>query len=333
MGFSSRPALGVGIDLGGARVRVIAADERGLIHRRMTLPRLDPGSAYTSDEIQSIVGAIRRRGFLEERAEVLVPRSILRSAVLELPSLSSGAPFATIAASQLAHERGGDVGSFEVAVWHPASEGEQPVSATVLSCDHANSEPIVDGFESAGIEISGLRAPESGIAASLVSAGYTGLRAVLDIGWTTATLGVVRDGEVLFSRSLPSLGFGHLAEKLTERLGVSLAEAGRLLSPEIRTRAGVAGQTASLLRPHGLAISTEIGNSVEYVKRSWPGIGSSPVLAVGGGADDSDLTDFLTISSACIVAGVQLEGTQGEVSPRYAAATGAAMISAREALV
>jgi len=212
--WPSRPGV-IGLDLGEA---ALWAAQRARGGRLLTacLPRADPGAAVTPQELGALVGVMRRRGLRGRTVVVAAPASELVSTALSLPPRTSGAPVETIASAELA-QRCGKGEPVQTAFWEvPMMTRPEPgTPAMGVALPTARAEALVQLVESAGLDVAAIDTRGWAIARH-VSAQPTaagGVVVALDLGWDHAAIVLVREGVVVYERSL----------RATRRSGCSLS--------------------------------------------------------------------------------------------------------------
>jgi Tfp pilus assembly PilM family ATPase len=127
-------------------------------------------------------------------------------------------------------------------------------------------------------------------AGQMCAAAPTGPVAVLDWGFSTATLTVAQNGAPVFTRCLRDCGLRLAASALAERLRLSLTDAAQLLSAadtgcgnvEPRSR-GLTAAIADCLHPAFDALGHEVRKTLSYLTQRSGCAVPEKVLLVGGG--------------------------------------------------
>ncbi len=121
------------------------------------------------------------------------------------------------------------------------------------------------------------------------------MTAILDLGWSAATLILLHCGAVIYGRSLSDGGLGTLHATLTRRLNLEpdvteylLTEVGLSAAvPDEASEGGAMGlpdDARGLLAAHIEAIVRELLTSFSYAARQYPEAAIARLLLVGGGA-------------------------------------------------
>lgn len=290
-----RPALissPIGIDLGSRVLRAVQLDGHGQPRARLALVRDAPGAPITQAEVWTLAESLERLGFAGHTARVTIPKRMLRSAMIELPPEDSGAPLALIARAELARVHGLAADDFELAWWTPSGAGP-PARGRVIavSADHAETNALLDMFESASIDV---RALSPGVAALARAAPFTETPTLMvDLGWSNADVFVVAAGRVLFQRSVPRAAFATTHAACRDELRIS-DEAARWMLGRGREGVGaVASAVAAPLRAFGETLGEELRTTRAYAEQCWPHEPFDHLVLAGGGASDAELAEWL----------------------------------------
>jgi len=226
---------------------------------------------------------------------------------LELPPRSSAAPLEQLARLELAraHRCGPD--AFEMGCWDlpPVAAGQSAragkgTTVMAVGYPHAAANALLDAFESAGLLVEAIDAAPCALARACAPAISTvgpegGMTAILDIGWSAATLILLHCGAVIYGRALAEAGLGTLHATLTRRLNLEpdvteylLTEVGLSATlpegPNGDAAIDLPDDARGLLAAHVDAIVRELLASLSYAARQYPEAPISRLLLVGGGA-------------------------------------------------
>ena len=182
----------------------------------------------------------------------------------------------------------------ELSFWDLPATARASKASHVLAVGyaHADADPYLDAIESAGLRVRAADAQASALASAAVPlAGATGTFAVVDVGWTGATLAVVRDGVVTYERFTPDIGIAKLAAALRNRLAGDEAVVEYLLRD---VGLGPAGGTAGgadaaaqadmhdLIVAHVEPLTEELRQSLAYHEHQYPAAAGRAARGVGG---------------------------------------------------
>ncbi|MEM7623137.1 MAG: hypothetical protein AAF235_08015 [Planctomycetota bacterium] len=309
------------IDFGGAIVRAIETCRRAE-HRTLTLPREEPGTPYTENEIGFLIRSLRRVGFRARSVLAVLPKMAVRVLPIELPPRAPAASLREIARAQAAELTGLPAGMFEVAITTHA-DGDRPSSAAV--CDHETTRAFIDGFASAKSTPAALFPPATPLIAAAsrtapaeassrwrpdADRGLNPLSLMIDAGWTNTTILAMRDGRSVLERHITALGFGRVLANLAAALGCD-QHAARILAEQGRhTSLDLASACAPHLRAFGLELEREIDATSPYLSQIT---GETPceIILTGGACDDDELVDWLDASTTVPVRVIRTEAVSG----------------------
>ncbi|HZL38510.1 MAG TPA: pilus assembly protein PilM [Tepidisphaeraceae bacterium] len=284
----------IGLDVGGrhfAAVQLTRGKCATRVAAALLLPRTDDSPAPSGDEAHRLVQAMDRAGFIGRRAVVAVPREKLLGSLVELPR-GAALPVEQMARMEVARSHRCTPDSFEVACWElPAPARPTRVSPVMaVACRHEDAAAILDPLESAGLDVIALDARACALAraAARLTPASRGVTALLDLGWSAATLVLLYQGAVVYERKIPDAGIGKLHAVLCERLHLEREVADYLLgeaSDGGPAAASAGSQDArTLLSAHLEALSGEASASFAYAAHQYADAGVERVLLSGYGA-------------------------------------------------
>lgn len=298
----------IGLDIGSARIKaaqVVRARRGWRVASSASFERIDPSMAPTAGEIDRLVGVLDRAGFTGDRVVVGAPRKGLRTAVLDLPPKTSGAPIEQICAGEFARMFRLPPASYELFAWEMPTATDRgaktQMSACALECAHA--EALVAPLQAVGLQVDAidLAAEATSRACRAACTHKDGLTALLDVGSAGVDLMVFRQGELIYQRWLDGVGLGRPIEALSRSLGVTERAAQAVVR-----RVGLAGYEAEAVDPVVLARMLSIMReyvehflrdmlgSVSYVLDRFPGMAVTRLRLVGGGAVVPQLPAYLS---------------------------------------
>ena len=262
----------------------------------------------TADEIQTLRDVLARSGFEGDRVVLAAPPAVLLQSVLELPPRSSQAPIEQIARLELARSHKCAPDSFEMGCWDlPPVAAGQSVKAgkgtlvMAVGYPHAAADPILDAFDAAGLQVVALDAAPCAIARACAPAAVLvgpegGMTAILDLGWSAASLSLIHCGAIIYGRVLADGGLGTLHHTLVRRLNLELDVVDYLLTEvglSVRLPVGDDDQTdpngeeaidlpedaRGLLAAHIDGLVRELLASFSYASRQYPHCAGFPAFA------------------------------------------------------
>ena len=275
----------IGVDLGAHSIKAVQFDPGGGVVAAADIARQDPSLPINETDIVHLRGVLYRRGFMGSRIVLGAPKSMIQRVTLDLPPLESGAPIEQIAQSELCRQRELLPGSFEFR-WHESPQPPRHASgarAVTELCTHQSANSLLDLIEAQGFDPVALHSQSTAYAALATSNGSAATVAVVDLGWSDATILTARRGEVRFIRAVSSAGLGALVGSerwLAESLGDALRDAliegdsSPLAEPEFET----------LLKRYRASVGAEIRSSVEYLEGCNDEEVPSTLIVLGGGS-------------------------------------------------
>ena len=251
----------------------------------------------TAEEVGRLAGTLERQGFEGSAVVLAVPTDKLSTSVLDLPPRSSQAPLDQITRMELARAHKVAPDSFEMGCWDlpAATRATKATPVMAVACTHADANAILDPFESEGFKATALDVRPAAIARAcgpLLGSPDT-LTAILDVGWTAASLSLMHQGVVIYGRTLGDVGVCKLYQTLANRLGLEedvidyllgetgLGDAGPASAADAR-RGPV--DAAGLIAAHFEAAVQELKVSLTYAQHQYHETAVSRLLLVGGGA-------------------------------------------------
>ncbi len=294
----------IALDLGGRVVRAVQVDRGGEPVAALTLLRDEPGAAMDDRECERLADALARQGFRGNRVVATAPKRWLRLTGLELPPDDSGAPVHAIARGEAERLCGYEPGSFEMCWWAMPRQSRGVQRAVGVTMPHGPATGLLDALARAGLECERLVPPS--FAAAKAAATPRGMdaaavQAVLDLGWTNATLVICREGRVLFERSTPAAGWGRLIESVAKDMGLSPVDAEWALREGRGERGPVAAAVATAAQAFARTLAEELASSLAYA-RQFTSEGEPALLTpVGGPADDDEVPDWLEAATGLLV--------------------------------
>ena len=310
-----RTRSAIGIDVGSRAVKAVQfgrdwwGDGAWRVIAATEFPRGDAGVAKATgtnaptasvlrrEDVGRLAGTLERQGFTGSDVVLAVPTERLTTNVLDLPPRSSQAPLEQIARMEVARAHRCAPDSFEMGSWDlpAAARAAKATPVMAVACAHADAAAVLDPFEAEGFNVRALDVRPCALARAcepMLGASGT-ITAILDIGWSAATLGLMYRGVVIYGRTLGDGGVSKLYQTLATRLGLEtdvidyllaesgLGDAGTLATP-VQRKAPV--DAAGLIAAHFEAAVQELKVSLVYAQHQYSETAVSRVLLVGGGA-------------------------------------------------
>jgi len=304
--FSHTP---IGVDIGGYFIKAAqlsGSRRRWRVGAATCFQRANPGAPVEQKEVCRLSEVLRRQGFRGQDAVVAVPPEMLLGGMLDLSSADSEAPIEQAARVELARVHGCDPQSFEMACWvlppSPRAKDQRQVLAT--ACRHSDADGLLDVLEGGGLNVLSLDSHARALqrACGPLLKNSTGIVGILDVGWNTGQLFVLRQGSVIYQRVLPEAGLGRLVKALAEALflppdELSLLLLGGGLEEEISRDGTESGEKLhDLARAHFATALDDLQTPLLYAIQQHPGTAVQGMLLVGEGASIPGLAEYLSES-------------------------------------
>jgi Tfp pilus assembly PilM family ATPase len=167
----------------------------------------------------------------------------------------------------------------------------------------------------------------------------SGSAAVLDLGWSSASMFVVRHGVVIYERPLPDAGMKHLEQALAKQFDsrpevieyflhdVGFATADQKIEERERL-----SEAASAIASHFEGVLKDLSLSVSYAVHQYPDAPMAKLLLIGPGAEipgvAQHLGRLLGIEARAVAPGHLVEcapGIPGSSNPIFTTALGLAL--------
>ncbi|MDX9912145.1 MAG: hypothetical protein RBS39_09965 [Phycisphaerales bacterium] len=311
----------IGLDIGERRIRAVQLDASGArVHRTLCIVRPPVGGeTLGDDECGRLADALDRLGFAGSRVSMVAPRAALCSSVLDLPPRATGAPIEKIAMGELAGRNRIDPERTELALWSTGEPGSRNGTERIIAvaCAHEKAEAYVAPLERAGLRVEGMIPPTIALVQAM-SVGRSH-RIVLDLGWSSARVALVRDGLVLFDRAMQDAGLARVFERVGETLGARAEAceiaARRAGSPVERA---INGEMEAFVRDLRRGVEEALGYGAKSARID------SPVEVCGGGAAIPALVARLQSAIGREVRPIEMVVSETTLEPAFASATGAA---------
>lgn len=293
--LSSAKYSPIGLDLGAHSFKAVqlrkSANGRDATST-VSLPRQTPGAPLAVAEIERLQGVLDRRGFVGQDVIVAVPAAGLLSAILELPARAPGVPLEQIATAEFARVHKLEPAMLSMSTWELPTPARASRATYMLAVGAraATLDTHVDLIESTGLSVVAIEEPCSAAARGcLHGAGAdSGMTAVVDLGWEAATLVILKDTTVVYTRKLTDAGLSHLYRTAIEETACEAAD----VEQDV-WRFGLTGAASAdaggadmldALNTHFGAVLREIGQAFGYAGHQYPDAAMSGVRLTGGGA-------------------------------------------------
>ena len=283
----------IGLDLGGHSIKAVQVSDTD--RRSLSLPRRSTAGPLTADDVRRATDVLDRRGFVGREVVVAVPPAALLTAVLDLPARAAGVPVDQIAAAEFARVHRADVAAVTMSTWDlpPSARSGRGTHALAVGAKSADLDAHLDLVESAGLNVVAVQDPHSAAVRGCLAADAAvadGMSAVLDLGWSAASLAVSLGGTVVYTRRL---GEAQVQSVVTRAVAGADGDA----DPDEVTAAlwaqgfGAEGtadrrqaDAATAFEPYVADVLGEVSRALDYVGGLYPSAPLGRVVLVGGAA-------------------------------------------------
>lgn len=281
----------IGLDVGAGAIKAFQRQAGGAC-TSLVLARTHES---IEPDLERLGEALWRRGFEGRDVIVSVPSTWVRSAMLELPPRSSGAPLDQIVRSELARVHKVDPASMEVAWWEipagaRAGSTSETMSAMAVASTGADVERLVRAFEASDFDVARVDVHPWAMLRAVAAAGLasTTVTVMLDLGWSAARLSLVHGAEgrgvIAYERELPEVGAARLCTEVERHTGLP----DELVRSALFARAAVGvHERFEVLRREASACASELAQglaeeaavSLAYAAHRYPALTSAGAIA------------------------------------------------------
>lgn len=289
----------IGIDIGGRMIKAVQLARSGSawrVHAAITLPLPVVNHPVDAPTVRHFREVLHRHGFTGDNIVLAAPTAKLAVDMLELPPRSSGAPVEQIARMEIARAAKLESEPFEMNCWdlpNPA-RGAAGTSVMAVALRHVDASELLDPFEAGGFNVLAIDARCCALARACSPYDTPGTTtAILDLGWNSALITLVRDGTVLYQRSLVESGLGVLFGVIANEFALAEDETEYVISHVGAASAGVdsdleglaqARQIQQLITRHLDSIIPELDAAIHYARHRYPEMPVAQLFLVGGGS-------------------------------------------------
>ncbi len=280
----------VGIDIGSATIKMVELAPAGRGKWRLlsaaSMPSPVGGMLANSANLitvsQSIAKMLKEAGSRSKRVVAALPEEQISSHVVEMPLMSDDEvrqalqwqveQYIPIPADKA-------VWSYEVIKKDQASGG---MEVLLVAAAKTLISSYTQVLEQAGLEIEALETELMATARAEVSPEYP-LSVVVDIGSKSTDVGVVRSGQLVFSRTIPTAGDA-FTRSIETGLGLDTAQAEQYKNAYGFDATKVEGKIVAAMKPVLSVIATEIKKTADFYVSKHVGESVRVVVLSGGSA-------------------------------------------------
>jgi len=294
----------IGIDLGEHSIKAAQLHQVGkgwALYAAVGFPRKTAGAPLDEEEINRLHGVLERGGFKGRAAVLAVPRSHLMSGMLELPPRAPGVPFDQIARMEFSRVNKCDPAGFGLSYWDlpDPARASKATHVMAMGYSHAAAEKYLELVEVDGLDVVALDTAASALTRACAPLATEGTTAILDIGYSEASLALSQGGTLTYERRMVEAGTRRLHEALQKQLDLNEEELahvvceGGLGEPEERRGAEVFSDARRAIVGHFSPLVHELRLTFSYTEHQYPKAPVKLMLLTGGGAAIPGLASHL----------------------------------------
>lgn len=301
----------IGLDI-GSRVVKAAQLQRCQNGWRLSTAAVLPRIADQSDDQTAtrVAGVLERQGFLGHRVVLAAPVRKVECEMLDLPPRSSGAPIEQIAMAELGRTAKLEAGRFAMGCWDvPTAARGSGTSVIAVALRDEDADRLVDPLENHGLEVVAIDAPGWALCRAcrpLLPAGSAA--AILDLGWSAASLTVVDQQTILYQRTLWESGIEYVHKAIVAEQVLDDDAAQLVLSTDGSGHSDMArpAWVSGLIQRFAGQLCDEVLASLTFARQRFPTGISDHLLLTGGGAKLPGLQQILAEHMGMKVSVVQV---------------------------
>lgn len=290
----------IGLDIGPHHVTAVQIDSLGRVRSYASFRRAEADVDLTESEASRIREVLDRCGFRGLRTAIAAPRSMLRSAILDLPPAASGAPIQHLARMELSRLQKMPQSSFAIGLWElpESTRGSAATQSMAVACPNDAADALCGVLDDAGLEVIAMDTTACALCRALpIDASRT--EAILELNQSRSTLIVVHKGVVVFERQLGELTMHSLRARLAKHLRLPLSASAQLL----RERGfGTEPDNLALLDAAKAICESfveEIAQSAAFASSRYRDAAVSRVFLVGSDSSTPHLGSYLSSALEC----------------------------------
>jgi len=331
----------IGIDIGSSSIKIVELAPSGNKWKLLTAAslatpegaQLVSGQANLPAMSATIAKVCKEAGVHTRSVVVSIPEEQVSTHLVEMPAMNE---------TEVEQALEWQVEQYiplakEDAVWSYEVVKKDTVAGSMEVLLVAVSKKIAESYrqvmEQAGLEVVALETELTASARSL-SSGNPGIILVVDIGARSTDIGVVRNGQLLFSRTVPTAGEA-FTRAIETTLGLETSQAEQYKNTYGFASGQLQGKLLEAMKPVLSLIAEEIKKAMDFYRGKHQSENAKSVILSGGIAV---LPDVITSLSALLgmevlvgnpFANVNMDDAQKKAltgnEPFYATAVGLAM--------
>ncbi len=289
--MSSRRAS-VGVDLGTRVIKVAWQRRGGQQIESAAFTRQGDDDAHELERVSRLLGL---RGVRRPVVGLYAPDRLVRSAVVDVPSKGGQAPREAIAEQAFHRELDLPPGTRQLRISDtPASSRRGSAEQMlVMGVESEACALICESAWSAGLDVACVCTSAEAAAYEATMRGDSGVMLILDMGWTTARVMLVKDGQVTLHRASSNIGLRDVVIPVSEQLvGGVEDEASALRALDLAEALLVDAEAAERHRAlwsgpierWAQLLGEDVRSGLAYAMHRYPEAEVGECIGVGGGA-------------------------------------------------
>jgi len=296
----------IGVDIGSRRIKatqLVRSGQQYQIAAVSLLARTRPSEPISREDLDDLKRVLVQQGFQGRKLIVAAPQNKLLHGIFDLPANLQEEAIEQVTRMELARMHQLSPDAFEMAHWKSAPQEPKTLVQTVaIGCAHDAVNAFIDMFEESGFSVCAVDVNSAAAmrACLPLMAPSPATTCILDLGWSSTSMLFVREGALVYERSLTGRCMAELVEPLAMRFHISAAAAADLCRMVGLVDGGDTGpldhESAKAVREiisgHFQHLLEELETPVAYVRRRHQGHGVERVLLIGGGAEIPGLAAY-----------------------------------------
>jgi len=287
-------------------------------------------SAASAPVGTAIAAILKEAGMRSKRAVVALPEEQVSSHVVEMPQMNEGE---IEQALEWQVEQYIPIPKDEaVWSWEIIRRGDSGVEILLVAAAKTLVESYRKKIEEAGLELAAVETELNATARAEVRPGSP-LSVVVDMGAKSTDMGIVREGQLIFARTIPTAGDA-FTRAIETGLGLDRAQAEQYKNTYGMNDKQLEGKLAEVMKPVLAVIAGEIRKTIDFYVAKHPGEAVKAVVLSGGAAGMPEMVGQLSAQLGLEVvmgdpfAGLIMDAEQkkafANTGPYYAVAIGLA---------
>lgn len=291
-----------GLDIGRSFIKVVQIQKNGGKYVLMATGSLaTPGNGLSTDskvELKSLAESIKKcvvsAHVQGNNCSVSIVEAQAVTRLVELPNLTDKELSAAVnfEADQYIPLPIKDVNIQYKVVSRPQPGSNGKMQVLLIAAPKRTIQKYLEVIKMSGLKLTAIETESSALVRALSNSNDPG-SIIVSMGSTSTEFVLVKEGNILFSRSIAS-GGGAISKAIeTEfKLNINQAEEYKMAYGILEDK--LSGKIASIVKPILEIIVTEILKAVDYSKNKTQGVNVSRIVITGGGSYLPGLGEFIT---------------------------------------